>query len=78
MGPIADGGGLNMTVMSYMGSMFFGLVACRETVPKVWNIAHYLNDSLEELKKAADRASKPATAKPAAKPAAAPKGRKRT
>ena len=59
MGPIADGGGLNMTVMSYMGSMFFGLVACRETVPEVWNIAHYLNDTLEELKKAADRATKP-------------------
>jgi WS/DGAT/MGAT family acyltransferase len=84
MGPIADGGGLNITVMSYMGSMFFGLVACRETVPKVWNIAHYMNDALEELKKAADRAGKPASqpAKPAAKPAkpaaTAPKARKRT
>ena len=66
MGPIADGGGLNITVMSYMGSMFFGLVACRETVPKVWNIAHYLNDALEELKKAADRATaSTAKAKPA-------------
>ncbi|MDQ1445025.1 MAG: diacylglycerol O-acyltransferase / wax synthase [Acidimicrobiaceae bacterium] len=59
MGPVADGGGLNITVMSYMGSMFFGLVACRETVPNVWTIADYLNDSLEELKKAADRAGAP-------------------
>lgn len=71
MGPIADGGGLNITVMSYMGQMFFGLVACRETVPKVWNVAHYLNDSLEELKKAADRAAAPAAA-----PKAAPKAAK--
>jgi diacylglycerol O-acyltransferase / wax synthase len=80
MGPIADGGGLNMTVMSYMGSMFFGLVACRETVPEVWNIAHYLNDSLEELKKAADRATKPvgkasAPAKPAKSAAPKPKAK---
>ncbi len=32
MGPIMDGGALNMTVMSYMDTMNFGLVACRETV----------------------------------------------
>jgi diacylglycerol O-acyltransferase len=63
MGPIADGGGLNITVMSYMGTMFFGLIACRETVPKVANIAHYLNDSLEELKKAADAPKAVPTAK---------------
>jgi WS/DGAT/MGAT family acyltransferase len=56
MGPIFDGAGLNITVMSYMGNVNFGLVACRETVPRVWDIAHYLGDALEELKKAADRA----------------------
>lgn len=64
MGPIADGGGLNMTVMSYMGSMFFGLVACRETVPRVADVADYLNESLEQLKKAADQA----VSQPAKKP----------
>ena len=52
MGPITDGGGLNITVMSYMGSLDFGLVACRETVPDVAGIAHGLSDALEELKKA--------------------------
>ncbi|HVF32682.1 MAG TPA: wax ester/triacylglycerol synthase family O-acyltransferase [Acidimicrobiales bacterium] len=57
MGPIADGGGLNMTVMSYMGTMFFGLVACRDTVPDVWDIARGLESSLEELRKAAERAA---------------------
>jgi hypothetical protein len=64
MGPIADGGALNITVMSYLGSMFFGLVADRELVPDVNNIAHYLNDGLEELKKAASASA--AGAKPAA------------
>jgi diacylglycerol O-acyltransferase len=57
MGPIMDGGGLNMTVMSYMGTMFFGLVACRETVPQVQLIADGLQSSLDELRKAADSAS---------------------
>src|SRR3954447_18641601 len=33
MGPIADGAALNMTVMSYMGNVHFGLNACREAVP---------------------------------------------
>ena len=54
MGPIADGGALNITVMSYMGTMCFGLVACRETVPEVWSIAHGLRSALDELVKAAD------------------------
>ncbi len=56
MGPIMDGGGLNMTVMSYMGSMCFGLVACRETVPEVWSIAAGLQRSLDDLLKAAEEA----------------------
>jgi len=54
MGPINDGMGLNITVMSYMGSIFFGLVACRETVPEVQRIADFLGDALEELLKAAN------------------------
>jgi WS/DGAT/MGAT family acyltransferase len=63
MGPIADGMGLNITVMSYLDSMYFGLVACREAVPDVWDIAHGLNEALDELKKAADAAGSNAKAK---------------
>jgi len=59
MGPIADGVALNMTVMSYMGSMYFGLVAGRDAVPDVWDLAHGINQSLDELKKAADAARRP-------------------
>jgi diacylglycerol O-acyltransferase / wax synthase len=56
MGPIFDGSGLNMTVMSYDGVVYFGLVACPETVPRVAEIAGYLNDSVAELLRAAERA----------------------
>jgi predicted RNase H-like HicB family nuclease len=63
MGPIFDGGGLNMTVMSYLDHLDFGLVACSDLIPNVWDLADGLADALEELKKAADThsASSPAT-----------------
>jgi WS/DGAT/MGAT family acyltransferase len=54
MGPIADGGALNITVMSYMDTMNFGLVACAETIPNVDDIARYLDDALDELLKLAN------------------------
>jgi len=55
IGPIFDGGGINMTVMSYMDSLDFGLNVCPELIPDVWEIADGLHRSLEELKKAADQ-----------------------
>jgi len=58
MGPIGDGLALNITVMSYMGTMYFGLVAARDVVPDVWDIAHGITQSLDELKKAADSAGR--------------------
>jgi WS/DGAT/MGAT family acyltransferase len=42
-------GGLNITLFSYDGSLDFGLVACRELVPDVWNLIGYLRDALDEL-----------------------------
>jgi diacylglycerol O-acyltransferase len=57
MGPVAEGQGLNMTVMSYMGVLHFGLVACRETVPDVQSLANHLGDATEELLKAASAAA---------------------
>jgi WS/DGAT/MGAT family acyltransferase len=53
MGPVIDGGPLNITVQSYMGTLFFGLVACRDAVPELWDVAEYLDDALNELSKAA-------------------------
>ncbi|MEP6526203.1 MAG: wax ester/triacylglycerol synthase family O-acyltransferase [Nocardioidaceae bacterium] len=42
-------GGLNITLFSYDGSLDFGLIACRELVPDVWNLIDYLRDALAEL-----------------------------
>ena len=53
MGPITDGIGLNITVQSYLGSLYFGLMASPNTVPNVWKLAHGLTDALHELAKAA-------------------------
>ncbi|HET9441707.1 MAG TPA: wax ester/triacylglycerol synthase family O-acyltransferase [Acidimicrobiales bacterium] len=53
MGPVSDGGALNITAMSYMGNLYFGLVACREAVPHVDTIAAGISSSLDELLKAA-------------------------
>jgi hypothetical protein len=48
-----------MTVMSYLSSMYFGLVAGRDAVPDVWDLAHGINQSVDELKKAADAVGRP-------------------
>jgi len=42
-------GALNITVFSYDGRLDFGLVACRELVPDVWNLMGYLEDALAAL-----------------------------
>ncbi len=52
LGPIFDGAGLNITVVSYMDQLFFGLIGCRETVD-VWDIAGHITESFAELSKAA-------------------------
>jgi WS/DGAT/MGAT family acyltransferase len=42
-------GGLTVTAFSYDGALDFGLIACRELVPDVWNLVDYLRDALAEL-----------------------------
>ncbi len=56
MGPILEGIGLNITVWSYVDRLGFGLVACRQTMPDLWDLADHLHDSLAELRKAAQAA----------------------
>jgi WS/DGAT/MGAT family acyltransferase len=53
MGPLLYGGGLNITVISYIDNLEFGFLACRELVPDVWSIADGIELALEELEKAA-------------------------
>jgi diacylglycerol O-acyltransferase / wax synthase len=54
MGPVIDGGALNITVMSYQGEVFVGVVGDRNAVTTIHRIADGIGDGLEELLKAAD------------------------
>jgi len=54
LGPVMDGAGLNITVMSYRGVLNWGLMACAETVPRLADLARYIPDAIEELATAAD------------------------
>jgi diacylglycerol O-acyltransferase len=57
MGPLNDGAGLNMTLISYLGTIHFGLVACPDLIPDVDHLAALMPEALEELRKAAAAAS---------------------
>ncbi len=56
LGPIFNGAGLNVTVVSYMDSLCWGLIACRETTPDLWDLARAIPEALGELRKRADEA----------------------
>jgi len=58
-GPIMEGAGVNVTVFSYQGTMYFGILACWDLVPDVERIAAGLHDSLDALVKEADRRDRP-------------------
>ncbi|HTX32628.1 MAG TPA: wax ester/triacylglycerol synthase family O-acyltransferase [Solirubrobacteraceae bacterium] len=47
---ITDGMGLNITVMSYLGRLDFGIVADREQMPDLWSLIGWLGDALDEIK----------------------------
>ena len=74
VGPIMDGGGLNMTVMSYRDQLDFGLQACPDVLPDLWSLADALPEALDDLTRAtgvdAGTAEKAAARKPARKPGA--------
>jgi hypothetical protein len=49
IGPIAEGTGLNITVLSYQEQVQFGLLACRKLVPELKELGVYIDDALGEL-----------------------------
>jgi diacylglycerol O-acyltransferase / wax synthase len=53
LGPLLAGTGLNITVLSYIDSVGFGLIGCREIIPDIGAIAAAAPDALSELVKAA-------------------------
>ncbi|MGH2726373.1 MAG: WS/DGAT domain-containing protein, partial [Actinomycetota bacterium] len=59
MGPLLPGAGINITILSNMGNVDFGIIACRDTVPEVWRIADGLAEGIGVLLKAARARSGP-------------------
>ena len=57
LGPIMDGAGLNVTVLSNEDRIDFGFIACRELVPRLWDLADLVPETLAELVKEADQAA---------------------
>jgi diacylglycerol O-acyltransferase len=53
LGPIFHGAGLNITVMSNNGRMHVGIIGCRESIPKVWDLAEDFPEELDALYAAA-------------------------
>ncbi|MGO9962736.1 MAG: WS/DGAT/MGAT family O-acyltransferase [Acidimicrobiales bacterium] len=49
LGPVVEGAGLNITVMSYCDSMYFGLNGCRATVSGIEDLPSMITESLDEL-----------------------------
>jgi diacylglycerol O-acyltransferase / wax synthase len=66
MGPILEGAGLNLTVLSNMGNVDFGAIACREMVPDLWDIADGFAEAVTELRKRAEE-QETGKAKPSAR-----------
>jgi WS/DGAT/MGAT family acyltransferase len=55
VGPIIEGVGLNVTVASYEGTLYFGILGCRELVPEVAHLGDLVTDAFTELLKVAER-----------------------
>jgi diacylglycerol O-acyltransferase / wax synthase len=49
LGPVMDGMGLNITIMSYRGVLYWGIIACPECIPDMWVLTAAIPASLDEL-----------------------------
>jgi WS/DGAT/MGAT family acyltransferase len=71
-GPLVSGAGLNITVLSNMGRMDIGVIACPEIVPDVWDIAEGFGQAVAELRVAAEKRSAEAPCRNGSGPTARP------
>jgi diacylglycerol O-acyltransferase len=79
MGPIMEGAGLNVTVLSYRDAVDFGFMADPALVPDVWEMADHVQEAFRELKEAAGigvEAADPAPAAPEPAPEPGPSRRR--
>jgi diacylglycerol O-acyltransferase / wax synthase len=56
LGPVMDGMGVNITIMSYQGILHWGIHASPDTIPRIWNLTAAIPLALDELLAAADEA----------------------
>ena len=49
LGPIMDGAGLNITVLSQEDRVGVGMITCPELMPQIWDLAEAVPKSLDEL-----------------------------
>jgi diacylglycerol O-acyltransferase / wax synthase len=49
LGPIAEGVGLNVTILTYLDQLHFGLFACRKLLPELDALAVCIDDAVGEL-----------------------------
>lgn len=63
LGPVMDGAGLNITILSYVDNINWGLIACRELMPDLWDLADAIPEAQAELLKLAQSATPAKTKK---------------
>jgi WS/DGAT/MGAT family acyltransferase len=49
LGPVMEGMGLNITIMSYRGILYWGINACPEAIPRLWSLTAAIPVALDEL-----------------------------
>jgi diacylglycerol O-acyltransferase len=59
LGPIIEGAGINITVFSYLDTMYVGVQGCWDLVPDIATIAQGVNESLGALVNATNRLVRP-------------------
>lgn len=57
LGPLMEGAGMNITVVSYVESVSFGIIACQRSVPHLADIALGFGAAVADLRKLALEAS---------------------
>jgi diacylglycerol O-acyltransferase len=52
LGPVLEGAGLNITIVSYRDRVGFGLIACSDSLPDIEGLAAEFPVAVEEMLKA--------------------------
>ncbi|MCW2549130.1 MAG: putative diacylglycerol O-acyltransferase, partial [Mycobacterium sp.] len=71
-GPIFEGVGLNLTVLSYQGSVDIGVIGCRDSVHDADQLAAGFVNAVERLRAAAELEAAPDKRRPAGRPTPSP------